>query len=443
MLDRFREYIADQGLCGAGDRILATVSGGIDSVVMLDLFLAAGFETGIAHCNFKLRGKESEDDESFVKSLARKHSLELHTESFQTADYAREKKISIQMAARNLRYEWFEEIRGRHGYARIATAHNQDDVLETFFINLSRGTGIRGLTGIPSRAGRIIRPLLFASREQIQGYARERELGYREDSSNTSDKYLRNRIRHKLLPMLEEQNPAFRSSLVRTIERLGETEKLFRDELAGLKKSLLDQGRDRISISLDKLDKMDSKRTILYEILADYDFSPATVEDIVSAIDATPGKQFFSPTHRLVKDREALILTPLKEDEHRRYYLELEAGQAYDPIDLEWVVVDYTDKFRFSGDPRIACLDLDLLEFPLILRHWEKGDYFQPFGMKGMKKISDYLIDQKVSRPDKENTWLLASGKKIIWVVGHRIDDRFRVRENTRQVLMIKHSPAV
>lgn len=442
MLERFREYLEEQSLCSAGDRILVTVSGGIDSVVLLKLFISAGFRPGIAHCNFRLRGEESDADEDFVESIATGEGLEFHRQDFKTKQHAREQGISVQMAARELRYAWFEEIRAANDYDLIATAHNQDDVLETFFINLSRGTGIRGLTGIAPMSGKVIRPLLFASRESITAYAAEKGIAYREDSSNASDKYLRNRVRNSLLPLLEEQNPSFRKSLMETIDRLSETEILFREEIQKLKERLLQQQDDRILIRIPELKKLESRKTILHEMLSEFGFGGSLLDDILSAIDGPPGKQFFSPTHRLVKDREELILTPLEDDEKRRYYLELESGQVYDPIDLEWIIVEHTEKFSIPKDPNIACLDLDMLDFPLILRKWEKGDSFQPFGMKGMKKISDFLIDEKVSLPDKERTWLLASGQKILWVVGYRIDDGFRINPSTRQVLMIRYSPA-
>jgi tRNA(Ile)-lysidine synthase len=440
MIERFLSYIESNSLCGTGNRILLTVSGGIDSMVMMDLFLAAGYKTGVAHCNFGLRGEESDEDQRFVESAARISGVECHTRRFQTGKVASEEKLSIQMAARKLRYAWFEEVRGKQGYDFIATAHNQDDVLETFFINLSRGTGIRGLTGIPPRSGKVIRPLLFASRESIREYAESRNLSYREDSSNASDKYLRNRIRHKLLPMLEEQNPAFRKSLMETIDKLSETERIYSEEMEKQKKSLVMHKEGRTLIRIEELGKHPSRNTLLYEILSDFNFGSTAIEDIGKSLGGHPGKQFYSPTHRLVKDREELILIPLKEDQSRKYYLELEEGQIFDPINLEWVIAENNPGFTVPRDPSVACLDLDLLDFPLILRRWQQGDYFRPFGMKGTKKLSDFLIDEKLSLPDKENVWLLASGQKIVWVVGLRIDDRFKITGKSRHVLMIRYS---
>jgi tRNA(Ile)-lysidine synthase len=443
MLEDFRHFIQSNSLCQPSDRILLAVSGGIDSMVLLHLYSAAGYKPGIAHCNFRLRGNESDGDEKFVRSVAENLNASYHQQDFDTEQFAGKSGISIQMAARNLRYGWFEEIRKRHGYNSIATAHNQDDVLETFFINLSRGTGIRGLTGIPVRSENVIRPLLFASRESIVDYATEHHIRFREDSSNTSDKYLRNRVRHHLIPMLEEENPSFRMALMDTIRKLSETEQLYEHELLQLKRRLMRREGDRIRIAISELSALDAKKSILYEILSDYNFSSPALEDIIHSLGGPSGKQFLSATHRIVKDREDLIITPLDKEEKRKFYLDRETGRITEPVDLEWMVVDHTETFHISDDRKIACLDLQKLHFPLILRHWQSGDYFKPLGMQGMKKISDYLIDQKVSLPDKERTWLLTSGNEIAWVIGQRIDDRFKVRPETRQVLMMKFTSSL
>ncbi len=438
MLEEFRRFIQSNALCLPTDRILLAVSGGIDSMVLLHLYVAAGYTPGIAHCNFHLRGDESDRDEQFVKSVAETMDAAYHQQDFDTEQSAGESGISIQMAARNLRYRWFEQIRKKHGYNFISTAHNQDDVIETFFINLSRGTGIRGLTGIPVRSEKVIRPLLFASRESIVDYATEHHIRYREDSSNASDKYLRNRIRHQLIPLLEEENPSFRNALMDTMLNLSETEKLYEQELVQLKHRLVRKDGDRARIRIRDLLAHDARRSILFEILSEYNFSSQAMEDIIHSLEGPSGKQFLSSTHRIVKDREDLIITPLDKEEDRKFYLEREAGRISEPFDLEWMVVDHTETFHIPNDRKIACLDLQKLHFPLMLRHWRSGDYFQPLGMQGMKKISDYLIDTKVSLPDKERTWLLTSGNKIAWVIGQRLDDRYKVRPKTSQILMMK-----
>ena len=433
-------FIQSNALCQQGDRILIAVSGGIDSMVLLHLYVAAGYQPGIAHCNFHLRGNESDGDEKFVKSISRDLGTDYHQQDFDTERSATEAGISIQMAARNLRYRWFEEIRKRHGYNFFATAHNQDDVIETFFINLSRGTGIRGLTGIPVRSEKVIRPLLFASREAIVEYADEHDISFREDSSNASDKYLRNRLRHHLIPMLEEENPSFRNALMDTMRKLSETEKLYGQELIKMKQRLVRREGDRIRISIKDLSALEARQSILFEILSEYNFSPQAMEDIVHSLEGPAGRQFLSATHRIVKDRKDLILTPLAGKDDRKFYLEREVGRISEPLDLEWMVVEHTETFHIPVDPEIACIDLDKLSFPLMLRHWQPGDSFQPLGMNGIKKISDYLIDTKVSLPDKDRTWLLTSENKIAWVIGQRIDERFKVRPETRQVLMMKYS---
>ncbi len=438
MLEEFRRYIQSNDLCQPTDRILLAVSGGIDSMVLLHLFAAAGYSPGIAHCNFHLRGDESDGDEQFVRSVAETMEAACYPQEFDTEQAAAESGISIQMAARDLRYRWFEKIRKNHGYDLIATAHNQDDVIETFFINLSRGTGIRGLTGIPVRSGKVIRPLLFASREAIVEYATENDIRFREDSSNASDKYLRNRVRHQLIPMLEKENPSFRNGLMDTMLKLSETEKLYARELAQVKLMLLHTEGDITRIRIRDLSAHDASRSILFEILTEYNFFSQAMEDILHSLEGPSGKQFLSATHRIVKDRDDLIITPLDKEEERKYYLERETGRLSEPVGLEWMVVDNTETFHIPSDPKIACLDLQKLDFPLMMRHWRSGDYFQPLGMQGMKKISDYLIDTKVSLPDKERTWLLTSGSKIVWVIGKRIDDRFKVRPKTKQVLMMK-----
>jgi len=440
MLEKFRRFVQSNSLCQPNDRVLLAVSGGIDSMVLLHLYIEAGYKPGIAHCNFHLRDAESDGDEKFVKSIAENLDVAYYQEDFNTEQTAAESGISIQMAARNLRYRWFEEIRKRYGYNFIATAHNQDDVIETFFINLSRGTGIRGLTGIPVRSEKVIRPLLFAPRESIVDYATEHNIHFREDSSNASDRYLRNRVRHHLVPMLEEENPSFRNALMDTMLKLSETEKVYERELLQLKQKLVRTEGDRTRISIRDLSAHDARKSILFEILSEYNFSSLAMEDIIHSFEGPSGKQFLSSTHRVVKDRDDLIITYLDKEEKQKFYLERQSGRIAEPVDLEWMVVDHTETFHIPNDPKIACLDLHKLQFPLMLRHWRSGDYFQPLGMQGMKKISDYLIDTKVSLPDKERTWLLTSGSEIAWVIGMRLDDRYKVRPGTRQVLMMKYT---
>lgn len=438
MLDHFKSFIRENHLIRKTDKILLTVSGGIDSVVMLYLFMKAGYTCGIAHCNFGLRGAESDEDEDFVRQLAYQYGIRFFYKRFNTEEYAEDQSISIQMAARKLRYDWFEKIRREQSFNLIATAHNQDDVLETFFINLSRGSGIRGLTGIKVSSGRIIRPMLFAPRSMIASYSEENAISYREDSSNASDKYIRNKIRHKILPSFEEINPSFRPVLMETIQKLRDAESIYTDEINLRRNEIVTEKDEIITISLDRLRDLPQRKTYLFEFLSDYHFTPKQIADIDESVNAASGKQFFSTTHRLVKDRSKMIITPIGDEEYRKFYIPEGTGQVFEPVHLEFIVIDNTPGFHIPSEPYVACLDYDLLSFPLLVRKWQSGDYFRPLGMKHRKKLSDFLVDQKISIVDKENLWLLLNNEDIVWVINQRIDERYKITPGTKQILMIK-----
>jgi tRNA(Ile)-lysidine synthase len=438
MLDQFRSFIRENHLIRKSDKILLTVSGGIDSVVMLDLFIKAGYNCGIAHCNFGLRSAESDEDEDFVRQLAYQYGIRFFYKRFDTEEYAEDQGISIQMAARKLRYDWFEKIRKAQSFNLIATAHNQDDVLETFFINLSRGSGIRGLTGIKVVSGRIIRPLLFAPRSMIETYANEFSISHREDSSNSSEKYIRNKIRHKILPLFEAINPSFRNTLMETIQKLRDAESIYTDEINLRRNEIITEKDDIISISLDRLRELPQRKTYLFEFLSEYHFSPKQIVDIDESVNATSGKQFFSTTHRLVKDRSEMIITLIGDEVYRKFYIPEGTDRIFEPLHLEFIVVENTPGFHIPSEPNIASLDYDLLTFPLLIRKWQSGDYFRPFGMKHRKKLSDFLVDQKISIVDKENQWLLLNNEDIVWVINQRIDERYKISPQTKQILMIK-----
>jgi len=438
MIDRFKSFIRENHLIRKSDKILLTVRGGIDSVVMLDLFIKTGYSCGIAHCNFGLRGAESDEDEDFVRHIAYQYGIRFFYKRFNTEEYAEDQSISIQMAARKLRYDWFEKIRREQSFDFIATAHNQDDVLETFFINLSRGSGIRGLTGIKVISGRIIRPMLFAPRNMIEEYAQENSISYREDSSNASDKYIRNKIRHKILPLFEVINPSFRAVLIETIQKLRDAESIYTDEINLRRNEIVSEKDEIITISLDRLRDLPQHKTYLFEFLSEYHFTPKQIADIDESVNAASGKQFFSTTHRLVKDRSKMIITPIGDEEYRKFYIPEGTGQIFEPVHLEFIIIDKTPGFRIPSEPNIACLDYDLLSFPLLIRKWQSGDYFRPLGMKHRKKLSDFLVDQKISIVDKENLWLLLNNEDIVWVINQRIDERYKITPGTKQILMIK-----
>ncbi len=438
MLARFASYINKFGLCNPADRILFAVSGGIDSSVMLELFSRSGYNGVIAHCNFKLREEESDIDEEFVKNLAEKYDLPFITTSFNTREYAKNNGISIQMAARDLRYDWFEESRVQTHCSLIATAHNRNDLTETFLINLVRGSGIRGLTGIKEKSGTLIRPMLFALREEIDNYAIQSLLEWREDSSNSSLKYSRNKIRHQLVPAFREINPRFDDVMIENMQRLRSVEEVFIEQLEEKKKQLLIREQNFIRVPINALLNNNSPDIWLYEILSDFNFSSSVIRDISRNLKGQSGKVFYSGTHRLIKDRNDLIIEIIKEHQHRRYYIEDPLDKMEDPLNLDMEIEEIKPGFIIPKWADTAWLDLDKLMFPLIVRKWEKGDYFQPLGMENMKKVSDFFIDNKLSISEKESTWILTSGKNIVWIIGLRIDERFKITSDTKRALRVK-----
>ncbi len=437
MLNRFLENISSKNLFEKGQKILLAVSGGIDSMVMLYLFEKSGFDYGVVHCNFQLRGAESDEDEEFVRRQVLIHGIPAWFKKFETEEYARLNGISIEMAARELRYTWFSQIRNEQGYDFVATAHHADDQIETFFLNLSRKTGIRGLTGIREKTGEIIRPLLFVGRAEIEKFARENFIEFREDSTNSESVYQRNFIRNKILPAFVSMNPAFRKNMTESIENLKEAGAIYNNFCDREKSKIVEISNHSISINIKKLEQSEFPKTLLIEILSDYGFNPVVVGEIFKSLGAAPGRQFFSKTHRLVKDREKLFVTENEEPVQQLFYIEAEAIELFEPQHL-LISHHRAENFKIRKEPQFACFDADKLEFPLMIRKWQAGDYFQPFGMTGFKKLSDFFIDGKIPVHQKENTWLLCSGEKIVWVMGMRIDNRFKINPSTRSVFQLE-----
>lgn len=438
MLEQFNKFNSDSNIFHENDKVLLAVSGGIDSMVMTDLFSKIDLKFGIAHCNFQLRDKESIRDENFVKEYALKNKISFHNKRFNTEDFALENKISIQMAARDLRYKWFEEIRKEHNYDLIALAHNQDDVIETFMINLARGTGIRGLTGIMTKNGNLIRPLLFANRLGIENYQKENNILFVEDSSNALIKYKRNRIRHKLIPEFEKLNPGFKKNILETIQNLKKTTDLLLDQVSNSKQRIISKEGDNILINIQKLAQQRHMDTLLYEILIPYGFPHQIIPNIIESLNSHSGKLFYSSTHRLVKDRETLVISQIKYEDIIEYNIEAEAQTLESPINLSFRKLSYNRQFKIPSSNKIATVDFDMLKFPLSLRRWKEGDHFNPLGMKHTKKLSDFFIDKKLSIVEKENIWILTSNDDIVWVLGQRIDDRFKISENTKDLFQIE-----
>ncbi len=444
MLEKFQKYIEEENLAGYGDRLLVAVSGGADSVVLADLLDKIGIDFGIAHCNFQLRGEESDGDEFFVRVLAGKYGKPFYRTGFNTREVAAEEGISIEMAARNLRYRWFEQIRVEEGYTAIAVAHHRDDVLETAILNLLRGTGIRGLSGIKNRSGNVIRPLLFASRKAVVQYALTRQLAYREDSSNTDTSIIRNKIRHDIFSLFEQINPSFRKSMATTIRHLNEVEQVFLKETECAREVFCQATDEGVNISIERLKSYQPVSTYLFEALRPYGFNPAVVDEMVAHLNGESGKIYYSHTHRAVKDRNRLIV--LRRDEAEKphyYYIDEGSDQVADPLPLKISVVNRTADFKIPADPMIACIDYDKVSFPLIVRKWEQGEYFRPLGMQGYKKLSDFFIDEKLSIPEKEKTWILSNGKQVVWVIGRRLDDRYKITDTTKKIVIVEKQLAM
>ena len=437
MLARFFEFVKEKQLFEPGQKVLLAVSGGIDSMVLLHLFEKSGFEYGIVHCNFQLRDEESDGDEEFVKQQVLAHGVPSFFEKFETEEYAKVNGVSIEMAARELRYQFFEEIRAENKYDFIATAHHQDDLIETFFLNLSRKTGIKGLIGIKEKTGKIIRPLLFAGRNEIEDFARINFIDFREDSSNKEVIYRRNFLRNKILPLFDDLNPSFKNNLLSSIENLKETEQVYSGYLEMEKTKVIRQEMENTVIDIEALLKVPYPKVLLFEVLSEFNFNSSVTGEIFESLSSDSGKQFYSKTHRVVKDRQNLFITPVEEEEERIYYIESDDIELFEPFDLNLEKVSAED-FKMIKSPQVACLDLDLLEFPLLIRKWQQGDYFQPLGMTGFKKVSDFFIDEKIPLHEKENTWLLCSGEKIVWIIGQRIDNRFKITPQSKQVLKME-----
>ena len=443
MLQGFNTFLRKHDLCRPDERILLAVSGGIDSVVMVHLFLEAGFDCAIAHCNFQLRGEDSDLDEAFVRSLATSVGIPVFVKSFNMEAETKERNISLQMAARDLRYEWFDHLLSEQSLDRIATAHNKNDTVETFFLNLSRGSGIRGLKGIPPRRGKIIRPLLFASRSQIESYQRKHKLEYREDSSNLETKYQRNKIRHDVLPVMEQINPGFTEVMKGNMERLGEVFEIYDRSIQKVRTDLFEEKQGRISIRVEKLKKLTPLRTWLFELFSPFGFTRMQCEGIEKIMNAGPGRQTISTTHRLYKDRERMILVESDRKSIERYYLDDPEKHSSLPFPMDIEVLAKDELKIIPDDPLTACLDLDEIQFPLIIRRWMHGDYFYPLGMEQPKKLSDFFVDEKVPVPEKQSSWIMASGKKIVWIMGYRIDHRFRITSSTGRVLKLRFQPEI
>ncbi len=434
MQKKFQNHIHQNFPFLMKSRFFIAVSGGIDSMVLVHLFQNIGFPFAILHCNFQLRGKESDGDMDFVRNYADKFEIPWSMGHFDTKSYAKEMKVSTQVAARELRYDWFDEQLAEKEFDYLLTAHHADDSLETFMINLSRGTGLDGLLGIPATNDAIIRPMLIFTREEIESYAKENEIQWREDSSNATDNYLRNKIRHHLVPVLKQINPNFSDSFQNTIQYLQQSKSMVDDAAGIVFAQVCKKIKGEYHFDIDKLKQLENPNAYLFHWLQGFGFT--AWDDIYNLVDSQSGKQVYSETHVVLKDRKFLILSLKNKESSESFLIYKSDLQVNFPLKFEFCNV--TDISEVNSN--CIFVDEEKLQFPLVLRKWEQGDYFYPLGMIGKKKLSKYFKDEKFSLIDKLNAWLLCSDNQIIWVVGKRQDNRFIKTENTKLLLQIKYT---
>ena len=428
MKNKVQQFISEKSLFIREEKLILGISGGADSVCLMHVFLELGYSFELAHCNFNLREEESDADEYFVKDLAREHQLKIHVKQFDTLAYAAENKISTQMAARDLRYAWFEKLRIKSSAKYLAIAHHANDDVETFFINLVRGSGLKGFLGIKEKNNAIVRPLLSVSRLEIEQYLKDRGLVFREDSSNASVKYLRNKIRHELIPLLAQMNPSIQQTVKDEMRILDGVAQIYASKVEEVRKDLTQEKNGIVQLEISALLALNPLHSYLYELLSAYGFY--AVEAISKALQGQSGKQFFSSTHQLVVDRENIFISLLNK-ENEVFEITEKTTSLVHPLEINFKVI--ADK-TIIYDNNIAQLDVEKLKFPLTLRKWKQGDKFMPLGMKKFKKLSDFFIDSKFSIIDKQEQWLLCSGVDIVWVLGCRIDERYKLESNTKKV---------
>jgi tRNA(Ile)-lysidine synthase len=438
---QFVAYITENQLFTPTDSLLVAVSGGVDSVVLAHLLHSTGYRFSVVHCNFGLRGEESEADEIFVQQLANQYGVALFHKYFNAKYTAETEQISLQMAARNLRYHWFEALLKQYNYQYILTAHHQNDTLETVLYNLVKGTGIAGLHGIKPQQGKLIRPLLFASKQQIVDYAKAHQLVWREDSSNQTSKYSRNLIRNEVVPLLKKINPNIEQTMQQSVERISAVERIFEAVIEELSKKVVQlpqKNHEPVLIDISLL-KIEHELVVkLYELLKPYHFNYTQTQQIIDSLYKTAGRTFETATHCLVKDRNYLVITAKTEKDSHVLQLSSETKYAVNSyFELHINQQSKTGNYVIDRHASVACLDKSKLKFPLSVRQWQEGDKFQPLGMTGMKKISDFLNDKKFPLNLKAMVWVLCSANQIVWVIGHRIDERYKVTANTKEVYQI------
>lgn len=437
-VQQFKNFVAQHALWAPGERVLAAVSGGRDSVLLVHLLKQAGISFGIAHCNFKLRPTEAEAEQKFVNALADSFNAPFYTINFDTQSYAQQKGISTQMAARELRYQWFEQLRGNSGYHTIAVAHHQNDSVETILLNLTRGTGIAGLHGILPRNGHIIRPLLFLKREEIDQIIADNGISYMEDSSNASSKYARNKIRLEVIPRLKEINPKLEDTFDSNIQRFKELEILLQNKLNEIRPQILVPKGDDIHISIKAIKALEPQSLLLFGLLNPYGFSQQVIADMLSSLSKHPGRTFEAPDHILILDRDELILS--KRTNNKANIVLINKGdREVTYAGYKFTLLHDDSPLIIKDNPLALSADADMMVYPLKLRTWQQGDHFFPLGMAGRKKLSDLFVSAKIPLNQKHRIPILVNGNnEVIWVCGYRPDDRYKVTAHTKKVIIFE-----
>ncbi|MBS1497201.1 MAG: tRNA lysidine(34) synthetase TilS [Bacteroidetes bacterium] len=451
LLKSFQNYIKAENLFLPKERLLLAVSGGVDSVVLCELCYRAGYHFAIAHCNFALRGEESNADEAFVREMSMHYKVPIFVKQFVTLQYAEMHKVSIQVAARELRYQWFYSLLsqpdnvvennlhtsggpGQDAFNYLLTAHHADDNIETILMNFFKGSGINGLKGILPKNKNIVRPLLFAGKDVISNFAVENNLAYREDSSNLSDKYTRNYFRHQIIPGIEKVFPQVRENIMNNANRYRDIQVLYNNSIAVAKKKLVSYIKDEVHIPVLKLLKTEALHTVVFEIIKEYGFTPQQVDELIKLLHSDSGKYIQSQSHRILHNRNWLIIFPINNPQADTYLIE-EKDAAIHFAAGNLLVEKKMQPAKIDANPLSVQLDAAHISFPLLLRKWKTGDYFYPLGMQKKKKLSRFFVDEKMPLHQKQQTWVIESNKKIIWIVGQRIDDRFKIRESTKACL--------
>lgn len=437
MLSAFIQNIESKQLFLKSDWLLLGVSGGKDSMVLAHLLTAAGYNYSVAHCNFSLRAQEADAEEKFVEAYFHKKNIPVYTKRFNTSEYAKANNCSIQMAARELRYNWFLQLKNELNFNYIVTAHHLNDNIETFFINLMRGSGINGLKGIPEKTENIVRPLLFASSEQLKEYQQANDIPFKEDSSNQEVKYLRNKLRHQLVPLLKEINPSFEDTFRKELNYIKQANDLVQSVISQELQGICSVENNLTKIKIEAVLKSNHTDLLIHYALKPFAFDSSSEQQLLESLRRKhSGKQFNSSTHTCIIDREFLIIRPVINSNEKSFYrIDENINKIEHPVSL---TLDIYAEQKIISDKDFACIDADKIKFPLTLRKWQEGDYFHPLGMQGSKKLSDYFTNQKYTVFQKQEQWLLTSNNEIIWIVGKRMDERFKVTEKTEKTLIIK-----